>query len=98
MAKPTDPPGKPDDPGHQAHEVTIVVNAKEKIVPRERISFEEVVRLFYEPDPVPTGDNWVFDVAYHRGADEKPQGTLTEGETVMVKDRMVFDVTASDKS
>ena len=40
----------------------------------------------------------MFTVTYTRGEGHKPQGTLVEGETVKVKDGMIFNVTATDKS
>lgn len=76
---------------------TIVVNGRQKTVPaKERLSFSEVVALAF--DNPPTGPNIVFTVTYRRGHGEKPEGTLVEGETVKIKDGMIFNVTATDKS
>ena len=82
--------------GNGDHETTIVVNGQQKPWPAKEISFDEVVKLAY--DPVPEGPNVLITVAYRRGHDEKPQGTLTEGQSVHVKQGMVFDVTATDRS
>jgi hypothetical protein len=49
-------------------------------------------------NPVPTGPNIVFTVTFRKGPLENPEGTLTPGETVEIKDGMIFDVTATDKS
>lgn len=76
--------------------VTIIVNARPKTVEKEEISFEDVISLAY--DNPPSGPNWVFTVTYHRGHGQKPEGSLRAGQTVKVKDGMVFDVTATDKS
>lgn len=76
--------------------VTIIVNARPKTVEKEEISFEDVISLAY--DNPPSGPNWVFTVTYHRGHGSKPEGSLRADGTVKVKDGMVFDVTATDKS
>ncbi len=82
--------------GHNK-EVTIVVNAEKKTVTKGDLSFDEVVSLAYDGNP-PQGENWVFTVTYRRGHGEKPEGTLVEGQNVKVKDGMIFNVTATDKS
>jgi hypothetical protein len=81
--------------GH-SHTITIVINGQQKTVEKEDLSFDEVVALAF--DPVPTGENVMFTITYRRGHGDKPEGTLTEGETVKVKEGMIFDVTATDKS
>lgn len=47
------------------------------------------------PDKNP---NIIYTVTYRRGEGKKPEGTLVEGESVKVKDGMIFDVTRTDKS
>jgi hypothetical protein len=37
-------------------------------------------------------------VSYEDGPRKNPQGSLTEGQTVFVKNWMIFNVTATDKS
>jgi hypothetical protein len=78
------------------HEFKITVNAREKTVASKELTFNEVVALAF--NPVPSGENIVVTVAFRRGHGNKPEGTLSEGETVKVKDGMIFDVTATDKS
>jgi len=75
---------------------TIIVNARQKTVTVKEMSFAQVVDLAF--DNLPTGANIVFTVTYRRGQDSKPEGTLTEGETVKIKEGMIFNVTATDKS
>ncbi|HEX7089944.1 MAG TPA: multiubiquitin domain-containing protein [Longimicrobiales bacterium] len=77
-------------------EFRIVVNGREKVVTQRELSFMEVVRLAF--DPPPTGPYIVFTVTYRRGTGNKPEGTLVEGESVKLKDGMIFNVTATDKS
>lgn len=74
----------------------IVVNGRPKNVTTKELSFEQIVKLAY--DPVPSGRNWVFTVTYRRGTGNKPEGTLKPGENVKVKNGMIFNVTATDKS
>lgn len=84
--------------GHEGshHSYTIVVNGQQKTVEAGELSFDQVVALAF--DPVPTGPNVMFTITYRRGHGDKPEGTLTEGESVKVKEGMIFDVTATDKS
>jgi hypothetical protein len=76
----------------------IFVNTRKKTVKQDFITFEQVVALSYEPEPVPVGPNWAFTVAYRRGPHSKPQGTLRAGESVPIKDGEVFHVKATDRS
>ena len=75
---------------------TIIVNGREKVVISKRLSFTEIITLAF--DPPPTGEFIVFTVTYRRGHGNKPEGTLVEGETIKIKDGMIFNVTATDKS
>ncbi len=81
---------------HDKKDVTIVVNGKQKQVTKGKISYDQVVALAFEPPP--TGDNILITITYRRGHANKPQGSLTPGESVEVVDGMIFDVTATDKS
>jgi hypothetical protein len=80
-------------PGPQK-QYTIVVNGREKVVVTKELSFAEVVAL----SGLPSGPNTVFTVTYRRGQGHKPEGTLVAGESVKVKDGMIFNVTATNKS
>lgn len=76
------------------HEV--IVNGRKKVVTTDELTFNEVVALAY--DPIPSGPNWVFTITYRHGGGRKPEGTLLPGESVKVKEGMIFNVTATDKS
>ncbi|NTG08849.1 multiubiquitin domain-containing protein [Rhizobium rhizogenes] len=76
--------------------VKIFVNTREKFVDPGRISFSQVVRLAFPELPV--GPNTSFTVSYLKGPDDKPEGTLVEGESVKVRKGMRFNVSATDKS
>lgn len=85
-----------ENEGAHKHSYTVVVNGQQKTVETDELTFDQVVALAF--DPVPSGPNVMFTVTYRRGHGEKPEGTLTEGESVKVKEGMIFDVTATDKS
>jgi len=74
----------------------IIVNARPKEVTGDDQSFEQIVALAF--NPIPTGPNIVFTVTFRKGPRENPEGTLTPGVAVEIKDGMIFDVTATDKS
>ena len=75
---------------------TIIVNGRQKTVTGKDISFEELVALAFNNNP-PTGENVVITVTFSKGEDAK-QGTLLPGDTVKIKEDMVFNVTATNKS
>ena len=75
--------------------VTIFVNGRKKEVRAKELSFAEIVALAFENPP--TGPYIVITVTYSKGEDGK-QGTLLPGNSVKIKDGMIFNVTATDKS
>ena len=75
---------------------TIYVNGQKKVVTTKTLTFAEIVKLAY-PTP-PTGENILYTVSYEDGPPANPQGSLKEGGTVKVKNGMIFNVTATDKS
>ena len=77
-------------------EFRVIVNGREKVVAQKEMSFSEIVALAF--DNPPTGQNVVFTVTYRRGEGNKPEGTMVDGDTVKIKDGMIFNVTATDKS
>jgi hypothetical protein len=78
-------------------EVTIIVDATPHEWVDKEISYEQVVNLAYAGNP-PTGENILITVGFRRGHGEKHDGDLEPGQSVKVKDGMVFDVTATDRS
>lgn len=74
----------------------IIVNAEEKLVHGKRISFEELVKLAFENPP--TGPNILITIDYGNGPPANPKGSLKPGQSVKIKNRMCFDVTATDRS
>lgn len=82
--------------GH-AHEkeVTIIVNARPKVVTKKEMTFEEIVALAFDGSE---GPNTLFTVTYSKGEDRKPTGTLVAGESVKIKEGMVFNVKPTVRS
>jgi len=86
---------KHDAPG-QNKESTIIVNTREKKFLGREISFDQVVQLAF--GSVSSEPNIVYTVTYKRGEGNKPEGDMERGDTVKVKDGMIFNVTQTDKS
>lgn len=74
----------------------IVVNAQRKEVVETSLSFDEVVKLAYSIPP--DGQNIMFTITYRKGPKQNPKGSLLEGQTVRIKNGMIFDVTPTDRS
>lgn len=85
-----------DEKGKPAKEYTIVVNGREKTVTATELGEDDLVALAYENPP--TGELICFTITYRRGQGNKPEGTLDDGDTVKLKEGMIFNVTATDKS
>jgi len=85
---------------HEDHEhskiAIIIVNGRKKEVAAKKLTFEEIVNLAYENNP-PSGPNVVITVTFSKGDDGK-QGTLLPGDCLKIKNGMIFNVTATDKS
>lgn len=75
---------------------TIIVNAREKKVTTEELSYDQVVALAFNNNP-PTGPNVLITVTYRNAAEEK-QGTLSPEQSVEVKNGTIFNVKATDRS
>jgi hypothetical protein len=75
---------------------TIYVNGEQKEIRTKRVTFAEIVKLAF-PVP-PKGDNILYTVSYEDGPPANPQGSMKEGDIVRIKNGMVFNVTATDKS
>ncbi|UZR31029.1 multiubiquitin domain-containing protein [Methylococcus mesophilus] len=76
--------------------ITIIVNGRPRQVHKVELSFLEVVRLAF-PDAV-INETTAYTVTFKRGPADRPEGSLVEGESVRLKNGMVFNVTATDKS
>jgi len=77
--------------------VTIVVDGTPYEVPKnDRITYAEVVTLAY-PD-YPQHPEITYSVTYDKGANGKPEGILSPGESVKVKEGMSFRVNRTGQS
>jgi hypothetical protein len=83
------------DHGGGPKPVTIIVNGTAYDVPKERITYEELLALINAPT-LPEGQR--YSVQYSKGNAPKPTGTLIEGESVEVKKDIEFDVTPANRS
>jgi uncharacterized protein YegP (UPF0339 family) len=77
-------------------DTTIIVNGSPKIWNDKDILFQEVVRLAF--GSYIENDRTCYTATYARGRSKKPQGSMVKGDVVKVKHKMVFNVTATDKS
>ncbi|MBZ5859088.1 multiubiquitin domain-containing protein [Flavihumibacter profundi] len=77
-------------------DVTIYVNAETKDWKEKSISFEQVVVLAFGVQP--ENASQTYTVTYKKGNDKKPEGSLTKGQSVHVKDLMRFNVTPANQS
>lgn len=83
-------------PAEDKKTTTIVINAMPHEVTGKEISYEQVVALAYNNAP-PTGPYVVITVTFSRG-EHGQEGTMLPGDHVKLKSRMVFDVSATDRS
>jgi cation diffusion facilitator CzcD-associated flavoprotein CzcO len=81
--------------GHGHHQVTIVVNGRAKKWTEDTISYDQLVQL--SGLPLPGGPNPGFTITYHNGPDHS-DGTVISGQSVGVRNGMVFNVTPTNQS
>lgn len=79
---------------HHSKTYSIIVNGRPREVTDHKLSYLQVVQLAY-PGEVPT-EQIVFTVTYSHphGRD----GSMTAGDSVVVKDGMIFNVRKTDRS
>ena len=80
----------------KSKEFKIIVNAREKVWKEPTISFEQVVVLAY--GSYDNNPNKGYTVTYSKGPKPNREGIMVKGSVVEVKNNMIFDVTATDKS
>lgn len=77
-------------------EVVIIVNGSPKKWQKKQISFVEVIVLAYGNFiDKPT---MVYTVAFEDGPKQNPEGSMVKGDSVLIKNKMIFHATATDKS
>lgn len=74
----------------------VIVNAKLKEWSKTKIYFEDVVKLAY--NQVSSNPNIIYTVNYIKGVPNKPEGSMVKGDKISVNNKMIFNVTRTDKS
>jgi hypothetical protein len=78
----------------ERHDYTIIVNGRPKVVRQKKQTYRDIARLAY---PDADFNNYLYTITYFNGEGGR-EGDLVEGETIKVKNEMVFNVRRSDKS
>jgi hypothetical protein len=86
-----------DEHFYSEKEIILIVNAQKKPWTEMSISYEQVTHLAY-PEPPPPGVIITYTVEYERGPHKNPEGSLTVGQSVKVKNGMIFGVTETGRS
>lgn len=76
--------------------VTIVVEGTQHEWPKDEISYADLVTL--EVPDYPQHPEIIYTVMYERGHGNKPEGFLSPGGVVKVKEGMVFNVSPTGQS
>lgn len=76
--------------------ITIIVNGRPTQVHKRELNFMEIVRI-YDPNAT-INDRTAYTITYKRGPAANPEGSLVDGQSVKLKNGMVFNVTATDRS
>lgn len=79
--------------GHENKPKNIIVNARPKKFDGDRITYSEVVQLAFTGSVDP---NIVYTVTYV--GPQIPDGTLVEGQSVVIRNGMKFDVNKTNRS
>jgi len=74
----------------------IVINTRNREWGAKRISFSDLVSISF-PTP-PQGQDIVYTITFFDGPRNAPEGSLNVGDSVNVKEGMVFSVKFTDKS
>jgi hypothetical protein len=81
---------------HEKKTVTIIVEGTPHEWPKGDITYAEVVTL--EVPDYAQHPEITYSVTYKRGHGDKPEGILASGDSVRVKDGMVFNVSRTGQS
>lgn len=83
-------------PNNREKQYTVILNGRETAVTQHELTYEELVALAFGSPPA--GDTTVYTVSYRRGEGNRPEGSLVAGQSLKVKNRMLIDVTPTDRS
>ncbi|NDP20019.1 MAG: hypothetical protein GZ091_02900 [Paludibacter sp.] len=76
--------------------VTIIVNGRPKLWEERKIKYEQVVKLAF-PSYI-ENEAIVYTVTYTNGPKQNEESSMVKGNVVFVKNQMVFNVTATNRS
>ena len=90
-----------EDPGQgggggRGHAVTIIVEGTAHEWTKKEITYDEVVTL--EVPDYAQHPEITYSVTYKKGHGNKPESDLAKGESVKVKDGMIFNVSETGQS
>lgn len=71
----------------------VIVNGQEKTVTNKILSYYDVVALAFTAQP-----EFKYTITYRKGPQSNRKGTLDEGQSIKIKNGMVFDVVRTNKS
>lgn len=77
-------------------EVILIVNGRPKQWSKSKISFEQVIVLAF--GVCSDDQNIVYTVTYDKGPRQNPEGSMVRGDKVRVKNKMIFNATATNRS
>lgn len=86
----------PGSAGAETKQFEVVVNGKPRTVSQRELSYAQVIDLAF-PGTTNTAQT-IYTVTYKRGEGKKPEGSMTDGDVVKVKEGMIFNVTPTDQS
>lgn len=84
------------DQTKKVKEYSIIVNSRDKIWNKKKISYEEVVVLAFETY-IDNGD-MIYTITFSKGNNSNQEGSLVKDGITKVKDGMIFNVTQTNKS
>lgn len=82
--------------GGSDHTVTIIVEGTAHEWTKKEITYDEVVTL--EVPDYAQHPEITYSVTFKKGQGNKPEGDLVKGESVKVKDGMIFNVSETGQS
>lgn len=74
----------------------IIVNGRQKVVTEKKLSFFDIVKLAF--GEIISDGRKIYTMTFKKGEDNKPEGILVEGDVIKVKQGVIFNVSATDKS
>jgi len=77
-------------------EINIIINGRPKTVTTSKLTFKHLIEIVFG-EYLPT-NRTCYTVTYSNGCLPKTEGSLVAGEELIVKHKMIINVTATDKS